>query len=67
MHLQNHLRDDEDRKHAIKNNQVKIREDVGLPVGATLITGGTCAAMRAIGMLHTMGFRNCTYLVLNVH
>ena len=52
------LRDDEDRKHAIKNNQVKIREDVGLPVGATLITGGTCAAMRAIGMLHTMGFRN---------
>ena len=52
------LRDDDDRKHAIKNNQVKIREDVGLPVGATLITGGTCAAMRAIGMLHTMGFRN---------
>ena len=52
------LRDDEDRKHAIKNNQVKIREDVGLPAGATLITGGTCAAMRAIGMLHTMGFRN---------
>ena len=52
------LRDDEDRKQGIKNNQVKIREDIGLPAGATLITGGTCAAMRAIGMLHTMGFRN---------
>jgi hypothetical protein len=51
------LRDDEDRKQGIQNNQVKIRDDIGLPKGATLITGGTCAAMRAIGMLHTMGFR----------
>ena len=52
------LRDDEDRKKAIHNNQVKIKEEIGLPAGATLITGGTCAAMRAIGMLHTMGFRS---------
>ena len=51
------LRDDEDRKQGIQNNQVKIRDDIGLPKGATLITCGTCAAMRAIGMLHTMGFR----------
>jgi hypothetical protein len=51
------LRDDEDRKKGIHNNQIKIRDDIGLPAGATLITGGTCAAMRAIGMLHTMGFR----------
>ncbi len=52
------LRDDEDRKQQIQNNQVKIREDIGLPQGATLITGGTCAAMRAIGLLHTLGFRS---------
>ena len=52
------LRDDEERKTVIRNNQVKIRDDIGLPAGATLITGGTCAAMRAIGMLHTIGFRS---------
>ena len=52
------LRDDEDRKHAVKNNQVKIREDLGMAQGTTLITGGTCAAMRSIGIFHTMGFRN---------
>jgi hypothetical protein len=52
------LRDDEDRKLGMKNNQVKIREDLGMPQGTTLITGGTCAAMRSIGILHTMGFRH---------
>ena len=52
------LRDDKDRKHGIKNNQVKIREDLGMAQGTTLITGGTCAAMRSIGILHTMGFRH---------
>ena len=32
-------------------------EDLGIPEGATLITGGTCAAMRILGIMHTMGFR----------
>ena len=30
---------------------------LGIPEGATLITGGTCAAMRCLGIMHTMGFR----------
>ena len=51
------LRDEEERKKGITNNQVTLREDIGIPKGATLITGGTCAAMRAIGIMHTMGFR----------
>ena len=29
-----------------------------MPQGTTLITGGTCAAMRSIGILHTLGFRH---------
>jgi len=52
------LRDEADRKLGMKNNQVKIREDLGMAQGTTLITGGTCAAMRSIGILHTMGFRH---------
>ena len=52
------LRDDEDRKTPTQNNQVKIREDLGMTQGTTLITGGTCAAMRSIGILHTLGFRH---------
>ena len=52
------LRDDADRKEGITNNQVKIREDIGMAKGTTLITGGTCAAMRSVGILHTMGFRH---------
>tara|TARA_R100000750_G_scaffold17117_1_gene11315 strand:- start:2793 stop:5156 length:2364 start_codon:yes stop_codon:yes gene_type:complete len=52
------LRQEKDRGKDIKNQQVKIEEDLGIPEGATLITGGTCAAMRSIGILHTMGFRD---------
>ena len=52
------LRDPEEKKKDIKNNQVKVSEDLGIPQGATLITGGTCAAMRTIGIMHTMGFRS---------
>tara|TARA_R100000315_G_C5232804_1_gene143846 strand:- start:189 stop:2498 length:2310 start_codon:yes stop_codon:yes gene_type:complete len=52
------LRDDEDRKTPTQHNQVKIREDLGMTQGTTLITGGTCAAMRSIGILHTLGFRH---------
>ena len=51
------LRDPEEQKKGIQNNQVKINEELGIPQGSTLITGGTCAAMRAIGIMHTMGFR----------
>ena len=52
------LRTEEEQGDQIKNQQVKLNEELGIPQGATLITGGTCAAMRAIGLLHTMGFRN---------
>ena len=52
------LRQEEDQGHQIQNQQVKLNEELGIPKGATLITGGTCAAMRSIGLLHTMGFRD---------
>ena len=52
------LRDENAQGHSIQNQQVRLNEDLGIPKGATLITGGTCAAMRSIGMLHTMGFRD---------
>ena len=51
------LRDPAEQKQGIQNNQVTLNPEIGIPPGATLITGGTCAAMRTIGMLHTMGFR----------
>jgi hypothetical protein len=52
------LRTDTEKGHQIQNRQVKLSSDLGIPEGSTLITGGTCAAMRGIGMLHTMGFRD---------
>jgi hypothetical protein len=52
------LRQEEDQGQQIQNQQVKLNEELGIPKGATLITGGTCAAMRSIGLLHTMGFRD---------
>jgi len=52
------LREEEERGNQITNNVVKLNEELGIPQGATLITGGTCAAMRGIGMFHTMGFRD---------
>ena len=52
------LRDEKEQGHSIHNQQVKLNEELGIPKGATLITGGTCAAMRSIGMFHTMGFRD---------
>ena len=51
------LRDPAEQKKTIKNNSVTLNPDIGIPQGATLITGGTCAAMRALGIMHTMGFR----------
>ena len=52
------LREEEEQGKVIEKQQVKLSEELGIPQGATLITGGTCAAMRGIGMLHTMGFRD---------
>tara|TARA_R110000824_G_scaffold199242_1_gene383269 strand:- start:592 stop:1992 length:1401 start_codon:yes stop_codon:yes gene_type:complete len=52
------LREEDEQGKAIENQQVKLSDELGIPKGATLITGGTCAAMRGIGLLHTMGFRD---------
>ena len=52
------LREESEQGTQIQNQQVKVPDDLGIPKGATMITGGTCAAMRGIGILHTMGFRN---------
>ena len=52
------LREEEEQGKVIEKQQVKLSEELGIPQGATLITGGTCAAMRGIGMIHTMGFRD---------
>ena len=50
------LRDPDEQKKGIQNNVVTLNKDLGLPEGTTLITGGTCAAMRAIGILTYYGF-----------
>jgi len=52
------LRDPAEQNKKMVNNSVTLNPDIGIPQGATLITGGTCAAMRALGIMHTMGFRN---------
>ena len=44
------LRQEDEQGKSIKNQQVKIMEELNIPKGATLITGGTCAAMRSIGI-----------------
>ena len=51
------LREEDERGIQIINNQVHLIDELGIPQGSTLITGGTCAAMRAIGIMNTMGFR----------
>ena len=51
------LRKDSERETEIKDQKISVMEDLGIPEGATLITGGTCAAMRILGIMHTMGFR----------
>ena len=58
------LRQQHEQGKEIINQQVKVEDNLGIPQGATLITGGTCAAMRAIGVFHTMGFRKYTPLGL---
>jgi hypothetical protein len=41
-----------------KDNKVVIPKELGVPEDTVLLTGGTCAAMRAISVGHTLGFRN---------
>jgi len=47
---------------AIRDMSVKdklvVEKGIGIDEGSTLITGGTCAAMRTISIAHTLGFRN---------
>jgi predicted O-methyltransferase YrrM len=47
---------------AIRNPDVQdklaIADGVNIHEGAVLVTGGTCAALRAFGMFHILGFRN---------
>jgi len=39
-------------------DKVVLAKDLDIPKNSVLLTGGTCAAMRAISVGHTLGFRN---------
>ena len=52
------LRDPIEQNKKMVDNSVTLDPAIGIPPGATLITGGTCAAMRSLGIFHTMGFRS---------
>ena len=39
-------------------DKLKIAKDTGIDEGETLVSGGTCAAMRTISIAHILGFRN---------
>ena len=43
---------------AAKNKSFAIDEGLNIPKDTTFVTGGTCSAMRTIGMFHILGFRN---------
>jgi hypothetical protein len=47
----------ENIQEKVRNGSVKVDENLGIEEGATMIIGGTCAAMRSIGIMHTLGFR----------
>ena len=47
----------QDINEQVINKHIKVNESLGIEEGAMLITGGTCAAMRAISVMHTLGFR----------
>jgi len=51
------LRNEDEREQEIEGQKVHVMPNLGIPEGSTLITGGTCAAMRCLGIMHTMGFR----------
>lgn len=39
-------------------DKLVIRPEAGIPENSTMVTGGTCAALRTISMAHILGFRN---------
>ena len=39
-------------------DKIKLHKDTGIDEGETLVSGGTCAAMRTISIAHILGFRN---------
>ncbi len=45
-------------RDAAKENSFEISAKANIEENATFVTGGTCAAMRAFGMAHILGFRN---------
>ncbi len=53
--------------HAYSNaiQRVASEEDFPLDPDTVYITGGTCAATRAVGLLHTLGFRDATMIGLD--
>jgi hypothetical protein len=53
--------------HAYSNaiQRVAAEEDFPLDPDTVYITGGTCAATRAVGLLHTLGFRQATMIGLD--
>ena len=40
-----------------KSEELKTHEDCNISNDSVLVTGGTCAAMRTLGMFHVLGFR----------
>tara|TARA_R100001086_G_scaffold190829_1_gene108209 strand:- start:82 stop:2376 length:2295 start_codon:yes stop_codon:yes gene_type:complete len=46
-----------DTKAEKQKKAITVKEELGIEAGATMIVGGTCAAMRSIGIMHTLGFR----------
>ena len=46
-----------DTKAEEQQKAITVKEELGIEAGATMIVGGTCAAMRSIGIMHTLGFR----------
>jgi len=53
--------------HAYSNAIKRVSEDPDFPLDSdtVYITGGTCAATRAVGLLHTLGFREVTMIGLD--
>ena len=46
------LRSEGDRNKPVLDNTINVSNEFDIPSDTTFITGGTCAAMRAIGMMH---------------
>ena len=55
--LQKNIEDQKKANASGKQAKMVVEGDLGIEEGATLVTGGTCAAMRTIGIMHTLGFR----------